>query len=94
MRRRLSTVTDVAVTVTVSVALVAGVSTSAEPSEIAQAWSIVQIAKACPRRRRRPRDNAWLARLDLGTDLLYDAQGRTRELSSRSTCHTDKRYLG
>jgi hypothetical protein len=33
-----------------------------------------------PRRRRRPRDNAWLARLDLDTDLLYDARGRTREL--------------
>jgi hypothetical protein len=33
------------------------------------------------------RDNAWLALLDLGTDLLYDARGEPARCS-HSTCHT------
>jgi hypothetical protein len=39
------------------------------------------------------RDNAWLALLDLGTDLLYDARGRTRELQPLDLSH-DEPYLG
>jgi hypothetical protein len=39
------------------------------------------------------RDNAWLALLDLGTDLPYDARGRTRELQPLDLSH-DERYLG
>jgi hypothetical protein len=90
MRRRLSTVADVAVTVAVSVALVAGVSTSAEPSEIAQAWSIVQIAKA----------HAAAPATTSGSPGWTSARtccttpGVAPASSSRSTCHTDERYLG
>jgi hypothetical protein len=92
MRRRLSTVADVAVTVAVSVALVAGVSTSAEPSEIAQAWSIVQIAKAhadAAAPATTPGSPGWTS-----ARICCTTPGVTPANSSRSTCHTDERYLG